>query len=319
MKVGSAVIGAHIAVLVALSLTQGCLTTGSQDSERGIAYKKGPFQHTHKGKAPSETVSPVEPMPVGMGTGLGDGDIYQPIDMQVNTIDPMPTPPASTTETYIVRKGDTISQLAVDYDTTTAELVRMNNLSNPDVLYVGQELVVPAGRRGGSTSSGKSSASSVKKGGTYTIQKGDTLSEIAIAADVSIDALRQLNGIKGDMIRAGDTIDIPAGGKIPSTKKVTKKKTPKTETKTATQTEPAPAPDLALPDLDTTQVDTVAPVVDAPEGIIAEDRILYPGETLEDIAREYGISKDEILRSNPQFTDESQIKDGVRLRIPISE
>jgi len=317
MKVGSAVVGAHIAVLCAFSLTQGCLTTGTPGDGTGARHK-GPFQHVHKGKAPAVAASAA--MPVDMDS-MGTGDIYQPIDMQVTPIDPMPVSNMSATETYIVRKGDTISQLAVDFDTTTAELVRLNHLSNPDVLYVGQELIVPAGRGGSSATSSKSSAP-IKKGGTYTIQKGDTLSEIAIAAGVSIDALRELNGIKGDMIRAGDTLDIPAGGKVPQIKK----STPKASTpKTAPKTEPVQevkkpeAPSLALPDLDS---DTE---MDAPEGTapasfdVIEERVMYPGESLDDIAREYSVSKAEILRLNPQITDESQIPVGTRLRIPISE
>lgn len=321
MKVGSAVVGAHIAVLFAFSLTQGCLTTGTQNEAPGARHK-GPFQHVRKSTTPDVMSSSVAPMPVDMGDNMDTGNIYQPIDMQVTPIEPMPTANVSATETYIVRKGDTISQLAVDFDTTTAELVRMNHLANPDVLYVGQELVVPAGRGGSRSTSSKSSSAPVKKGGTYTIQKGDTLSEIAIAAGVSIDSLRELNGIKGDMIRAGETLDIPAGGKVPQIKKSAPSKpavktTPKTEK--APETKQPEAPSLALPDLDS------APAAAAPEGTapasfdVIEERVMYPGESLDDIAREYGVSKAEILRLNPQITDESQIPDGTRLRIPISE
>ena len=104
------------------------------------------------------------------------------ITIDVTPIDPNPAVSTMETQTYIVRKGDTLSQLALDFDTTTASLVQMNNLANPDRLYVGQELTVPAGRRRSSAGSGSSTTTStpIQKGGTYTIQKGDTLSEISL-------------------------------------------------------------------------------------------------------------------------------------------
>ncbi len=320
MKTGTAVVGVHIAVLCAFSLTQGCLTTSS-DNNRSSARLKGPFHHEHKGKTPA-AVAMIPPTPVDMGgMGIDNGPLY-PVDPVVSVpIEPMTSIPPSTTETYIVRKGDTISQLAVDFDTTSAELVRLNNLANPDVLYVGQELAVPAGRGNGASQTRNTSSSSIKKGGTYVIQKGDTLSEIAIAAGVSIDALRKLNNIQGDMIRAGETLDIPAGGKVPSTmkkstpKKVAPQSVPKMETKVE---EPAPAvTELALPEM-APAVDEV-PEATAPSSFdVIEERVLYPGETLDDIAREYGVSKAEIMRLNG-IIDENEVPSGKRLKIPISE
>ena len=316
MKIGSAVLAVHVAVLCAFSLTQGCITTESKRASQG-AQHKGPFKHVHKGKDASAVAVPVEPM-MDYNENLDDSSLYavEPIDV-APIATPAPRPSSTTaTETYIVRKGDTLSQLAVDFDTTTAELVRINGLANPDVLYVGQELRVPAGRGGSvkASSSAGSSKPAVKKGGTYTIQKGDTLSEIALSAGVSIDALRQLNNIQGDMIRAGDTIDIPAGGKVPA-------KTQKTEPKKAEPKE-APAPEateLAVPDMAPATTEAAAPEGTSPDSLVViEERIYYPGESLDDIAREYGVTKAEIMRLNG-ITDETQIKDGQRLRIPIAE
>ena len=54
-------------------------------------------------------------------------------------------------------------------------------------------------------------ATRIAAGGTrYTIQRGDTLSEIAARYRVSMWALRAANGIKGDRIRVGQVIHIPA-------------------------------------------------------------------------------------------------------------
>lgn len=43
---------------------------------------------------------------------------------------------------YTVKKGDTLSQIAVDYHTTVKELVAKNNIKNVDLIYVGQKLKI---------------------------------------------------------------------------------------------------------------------------------------------------------------------------------
>lgn len=328
MKIGSA-IGVTAAALSMFSLT-GCVTTESQGSGTGAgARHRGIVKHEHKGKETPAALSKEEWEDQYGESVMDDGGLYDDdslmtsSDMNMDSsVEPMP--PAQdhgTTQVYIVQKGDVLSQIAVDFDTTTATLIDMNGLSNPDVLYVGQELQVPAGSGGAKTTT--KSTSSVQKGGTYVIQKGDTLSGIAVAAGVSINDLRSVNGIQGDKIMAGEELTIPSYGKVPSsTQKVSgtssssKKSEPKPEPE-PTFAEPAPAaPTPAEP----TSYDT--PVVEpAPAEMdigMVEDKVLYPGETLDDVARQYGVSKAEIMRMN-NISDESQVREGQRLRIPIAE
>ncbi|CCO08754.1 BsuPI-related putative proteinase inhibitor [Desulforamulus hydrothermalis] len=44
---------------------------------------------------------------------------------------------------YIVQPGDTLAQIAARFNTTVAELQRLNNLANPNLILVGQQLTVP--------------------------------------------------------------------------------------------------------------------------------------------------------------------------------
>lgn len=46
-------------------------------------------------------------------------------------------------QAYTVRSGDTLSKLARQYGTTVTDLARANDIANPDIIYVGQELSVP--------------------------------------------------------------------------------------------------------------------------------------------------------------------------------
>lgn len=57
--------------------------------------------------------------------------------------------------TYTVKKGDTLSQIALNYSTTVAKLVEWNDITNPDYIVVGQVLTVS----GGTTTTTKSGSS----------------------------------------------------------------------------------------------------------------------------------------------------------------
>jgi len=82
---------------------------------------------------------------------------------------------------YTVKKGDTLSGIANKYGTTVNKLVEINNISNPNLIYPGQKIKV------------NGSATQVI---TYTIKKGDTLSEIAKKYNTTVDKLVKDNNIK---------------------------------------------------------------------------------------------------------------------------
>ena len=53
---------------------------------------------------------------------------------------PTPTPAGL----YIVKPGDTLTKIADDHATTIDEIMALNNLSDPDTIHVGQELIIPS-------------------------------------------------------------------------------------------------------------------------------------------------------------------------------
>ncbi len=58
---------------------------------------------------------------------------------------PAPTaPPAGTSTTYIVQRGDILSRIAQAYGVTVSAIVAANNIPNPSLIYAGQVLIIPA-------------------------------------------------------------------------------------------------------------------------------------------------------------------------------
>lgn len=56
-----------------------------------------------------------------------------------------PEPAGATPGTYVVQPGDTLYRLALRFGTTVEALVALNDIANPDLIYVHQVLLVPAG------------------------------------------------------------------------------------------------------------------------------------------------------------------------------
>ena len=118
-------------------------------------------------------------------------------------------PTDSTTQTYTVKSGDTLSAIAEDYGTTAYAIAKLNNIKNPDLISVGQVLNI----RGNS----KSTVT------TYTIKSGDTLSEIAQKHGTTVNAIASANGISNpNLISVGQTLRINGTAKsAPAPKKTT--------------------------------------------------------------------------------------------------
>lgn len=104
---------------------------------------------------------------------------------------------ANNGKVYVVKSGDTLSSIAEDHATTANALAQANNIANPDLITVGQELVI----------SGAGSPT------TYTIQEGDTLGDIANKYGTTVNELVMVNGITDpDNISVGQMLTILGGG-----------------------------------------------------------------------------------------------------------
>ena len=110
----------------------------------------------------------------------------------------------SKTVSYIVRKGDTLYQIAKKFNITVAKLVQVNNLNDSNRLSIGMELIIPNGN--GNTS--------VTTTSVYIVQKGDTLTSIANRFQTTIAALKQNNKLTKDTIYSGQKLYVNGAAEV---------------------------------------------------------------------------------------------------------
>ena len=114
------------------------------------------------------------------------------------------SPVGSTSRTHKVKKGESLFQISLKYNVGMKELARANNLKNPKVLSVGQNLKIP-GASGSAAKKAKPPSSSSQ----YVVVSGDTLSQIAKKNKTSIKKLRSLNPGLKTRIYPGQKLKVP--------------------------------------------------------------------------------------------------------------
>lgn len=115
------------------------------------------------------------------------------VKVYVSQTPPPPPPPPPTGQVYYVKRGDTLRNIASRLSTTVDELLKVNpQITNPNLIYVGQAITIPAGAA------------------SYIVQKGDTLRIIANKFGTTVDNLLSLNpNIKNaNLIYVGQVINV---------------------------------------------------------------------------------------------------------------
>ena len=303
----SAVIAAHCVAVGSAFLIQGCGTT------------RGPVE------LPTETPMPptIEEEPV------------KP-DIPIVPVKPALAAPAAPeakswpvdeTTTYVVAKGDTLSQIARRYGLTVAEIMTLNGISNPNAIRIGQKLVLPGKidiNKPAKPAAKKTAAKKLPPGANaYTVQPGDCLSVIASRAGVTTKALREANGLKGDTIYVGQKLAIPGG------KKVTPKKPSAPAKPAPSPVAPAPSVPVApeppagfdVPELPEAAEEPL-PVADLPPELPTptESATVYTvraGDDILTVASEHNVSIADLRRVNRLTSD--LLVPGQKLVIPTQD
>ncbi len=191
---------------------------------------------------------------------------------------------------YVVKSGDTISQIAEKFGVKTKDLKNTNKLKN-DNIRIGQTLYIPhlsnstntvvASKDNTATTSVKEEISSSSENirqespRIYTVKNGDTLGHIALKFDVSLATLRKANGLKNNNLKIGQVLTVP---------------TRKEKTDLVTQEKPT----QTLPN--------------------NNKYVVKKGDTLSEIAENHGVRTNDLKKANNLKNHNLQI--GQKLVIP---
>lgn len=141
---------------------------------------------------------------------LGNGAVIHPgqrLEIPGSSVTATPAPAASSTKsssssssTYTVKRGDTLSGIALKHSTTVGALKSANNLTS-DLIFPGQKLNLlatssSASKPATSAPAPAAPSSSSSSATTYTVQRGDTLSGIAAKHGTTVSAIVSASGLK---------------------------------------------------------------------------------------------------------------------------
>jgi LysM repeat protein len=109
-------------------------------------------------------------------------------------------PPYGCGSYYVVRRGDTLSQIGRLFGTSAWAIASANGLRNANYIWAGQRLYIPCG--GGGAAWGRF---------VHIVRRGDTLYSIARRYGTCVQAIMRANGIRNaNYIWVGQRLIIPS-------------------------------------------------------------------------------------------------------------
>ncbi len=146
----------------------------------------------------------IVPVVVVVPTPVATAVPAQPTSVPLPTTIPNPdvVPPPLGTILYQVTYGDSLNNLAARFNTTVGAIVQLNGITNPNLIFVGQRLLVP--------SSGLPGQVPAPVPTSYVVLPGDNLYRISLKFGRSIQAIASANNIINfNRIFVGQTLIIP--------------------------------------------------------------------------------------------------------------
>lgn len=221
-----------------------------------------------------------------------------------------------TSAGYEIQPGETLAQIAADNNTTVAELVELNGISDPDLIVAGQVLTIPGSDRT-----------------EHTVGAGETLAQIASSYGVSVTDLIAANDLANpDLLRIGQLISIPGSGTgassggqtIVGTHLVAAGDTLAsiarqygTSVDAIAQVNGITNPSQIFVGTQLTIAEGVTQTTAAPEPTGSSLHTVKAGETLAQIAAQFGTSVQSLIATNA-IDDPDLIRAGEQLSVPSS-
>lgn len=115
------------------------------------------------------------------------------------------TAPASSKPRYHkVVRGDSLSKIAQKYGSSVRALKQLNDLKR-DTVMLGQRLLVSKSQSSAVQSTAPGSIHSV----VHTVRRGDSLSKISAQYNVTIKAIKRVNGLRSNTLVLGQKLKLP--------------------------------------------------------------------------------------------------------------
>lgn len=130
----------------------------------------------------------------------------KPVSKPIASV-PKPQPAPASSKLYTVRSGDSLSRIANQFKVSIQELKQWNQLSS-DMIKIGQKLKV-AGTGAAAQKPVQAPADKTPSNqgqSSYEVKSGDTLGAIALRFGMSVEDLKQLNGLAKDIIYIGQAL-----------------------------------------------------------------------------------------------------------------
>ncbi|MGL4433590.1 MAG: LysM peptidoglycan-binding domain-containing protein [Plesiomonas shigelloides] len=248
--------------------------------------------------ARSSSVSQPEPVRSSASSSVSSKAPVVDIDQPGPIVEKAPVKTSSSAakaQVHVVKRGETLTRIAEQYDTDVATLKRLNRMKSGELL-VGQKLKLPSAASSSSAEVTESrprppvvdqpepvveSRAAASATTVHTVTRGETLLRIAEKYDTTLAELRSLNNLKRDQVNVGQKLKVPSG----------KAASAPVSSKSAADSSKAPSRGK----LEVYQVQR--------------------GDTLGKIAARYAVSMETIKFANQMHNNQVQV--GQKLKIPL--
>ena len=231
--------------------------------------------------------------------------------------------------THTVREGDSLWDIAIEYDVTVDQLLQLNPEVSKSML-VGQTLIISQSSAPSESSQTEAPSSTPETEDpeeeqpeedpeenasasprTHTVQDGDSLWDISIQYDVSVEQLQQLNPDISKSMLVGQTLIIPQADSSDTADKPTTRSAPEKSAETVKEastdasvdTEPAEKETTEKSDEETPKADTLSAnneIISFVQSIRVE-RGLYPVSSVESL-QSINVKLDSVVEGEQTYT-----------------
>ncbi len=123
---------------------------------------------------------------------------------------------AQSEAVHVVQPGENLFRISLRYNVSVSSIAQRNNIANVNLIYVGQQLVIPGTTGGTPPATQVPGQPPPQTGGSYTVVRGDTLGRIAASFGTTWQILASLNNIANpNLIYPGQVITLPGGSTAP--------------------------------------------------------------------------------------------------------